>query len=502
MKKLKRSDLTAAALAMHAGKNFDEALRVFTDEQAEILEYFEELAENEDAPGEQEQAFLLMLAVNVWHALRSNGMPPPSAGRKALLALEKGNSEKLRGLFSGDPKKVKTPEELFKSLDGHPQDELARAALLLALSTGDKKIGLDPVGVILPVMTVVDSLCGVGPRESLLAELEDLPPRRWWGIADFRVTEPGLDHTSRLMAGKKFSSAEEMNAFLRENCVGKHLTVPPAGPLQAAQDVIYQAMAAHSPRVRTRLARKALDIFPDCADAYNLLAEEEAKNDEEALEFYRKGIEAGARVLGAELEERRGELWGHFNARPYMRARAGEAHTLLDMGRREEAERTYYELLRLNKNDNQGIRYALLAFHAEKLEFGKMDALVNNGGYPNDCAAEWLYTNALATFALGKPDASFSLQAALAANKHIPDYLLGVKQQPAEYYPDSIRMGGEDEAYAYALGFKKAWTDTPGAMVWLRTGQKALAALRAGRNDPCPCGSGKKHKKCCGRLKP
>jgi uncharacterized protein YecA (UPF0149 family) len=23
-------------------------------------------------------------------------------------------------------------------------------------------------------------------------------------------------------------------------------------------------------------------------------------------------------------------------------------------------------------------------------------------------------------------------------------------------------------------------------------------ALKAGRNDPCPCGSGKKFKKCCG----
>ena len=23
-------------------------------------------------------------------------------------------------------------------------------------------------------------------------------------------------------------------------------------------------------------------------------------------------------------------------------------------------------------------------------------------------------------------------------------------------------------------------------------------AIKVGRNDPCPCGSGKKHKKCCG----
>ena len=35
-----------------------------------------------------------------------------------------------------------------------------------------------------------------------------------------------------------------------------------------------------------------------------------------------------------------------------------------------------------------------------------------------------------------------------------------------------------------------------------RAPQQPVAAVRAGnkvgRNDPCPCGSGKKYKKCCG----
>ena len=29
--------------------------------------------------------------------------------------------------------------------------------------------------------------------------------------------------------------------------------------------------------------------------------------------------------------------------------------------------------------------------------------------------------------------------------------------------------------------------------------KKKLAAEKIGRNDPCPCGSGKKYKNCCGR---
>jgi preprotein translocase subunit SecA len=28
--------------------------------------------------------------------------------------------------------------------------------------------------------------------------------------------------------------------------------------------------------------------------------------------------------------------------------------------------------------------------------------------------------------------------------------------------------------------------------------KQAISAKKAGRNDPCPCGSGKKYKKCCG----
>jgi preprotein translocase subunit SecA len=31
--------------------------------------------------------------------------------------------------------------------------------------------------------------------------------------------------------------------------------------------------------------------------------------------------------------------------------------------------------------------------------------------------------------------------------------------------------------------------------------ERAKADKEPGRNDPCPCGSGKKYKKCCGRKK-
>ncbi len=53
-----------------------------------------------------------------------------------------------------------------------------------------------------------------------------------------------------------------------------------------------------SRRARVALAHKALAISPLCADAYVLLAEEEANSAEEALAYYRKGVEAGEQALG------------------------------------------------------------------------------------------------------------------------------------------------------------------------------------------------------------
>ena len=384
-------------------------------------------------------------------------------------------------------------------MGAHPQPELARATLLMVLSPGDKvKDRLNPANLLVPVMTIIDSLCGVKPPEAALAEFADLPYRHWEGIQDLRLVERSSDHTQRLMAGKNFTTIDQMNAYLNKNCCGKQLTCPPANKLEEAQDLIYDAMDYQDFRVREALARKALQLSPDCADAWNLLAEDAAENEEQALEFYRKGIEAGARALGAVLKKDHGHLWGNVKARPYMRARKGEASILEELGRREEAGRAYYELLELNKNDNQGVRYVILAFHAEKLEFAKMDALINGGRYPDDCAAEWLYARALAAYALGKPDSSLFLRSALAANPHVPAFLLTGKK-PSSQEGDSVTMGGEDEAWMCAQVFRKAWEHTPGALPWLKAGKEALAQPKVGRNDPCPCGSGKKYKKCCGR---
>ena len=63
------------------------------------------------------------------------------------------------------------------------------------------------------------------------------------------------------------------------------------------------------------------------------------------------------------------------------------------------------------------------------------------------------------------------------------------------------RMRGQDQVHRERATFRKhegKWLFRDGVPV------KGKSVVRegpkVGRNDPCPCGSGKKHKKCCGRA--
>jgi SEC-C motif-containing protein len=58
---------------------------------------------------------------------------------------------------------------------------------------------------------------------------------------------------------------------------------------------------------------------------------------------------------------------------------------------------------------------------------------------------------------------------------------------------------GETKEYHERAQFENVdgvWYFTDGSLV--RPGQYVRPAPKIGRNAPCPCGSGKKHKKCCG----
>jgi len=238
-------------------------------------------------------------------------------------------------------------------------------------------------------------------------------------------------------------------------------------PLSRAQDLVYDAWEAPTRRQSVALAKKALKISADCADAYTLLAQEAAKSLEEATELCRKAVEAGERALGKEFFEKGvGHFWGILESRPYMRARAALAEHLWEAGEREAAIEHYWDLLRLNPMDNQGIRDLLMPCLLTLGRDKEAEKLYKQ--YRGDGMAVWLYSRALLDFRKhGDSQKSLkSLQEALAENKHVPAYLVGRRKVPRNL-PDHYGFGDDDEAVLYAYKSKAVWEATPGALAWL-----------------------------------
>jgi tetratricopeptide (TPR) repeat protein len=282
-----------------------------------------------------------------------------------------------------------------------------------------------------------------------------------------KTMEKKLSDISELLGSKEFASIDEVNAFLNGIISPKQIpSSPELARLKKAQDLIYDAWESSGKR-RVELARRALEISRDCADAYALLAEETARSLEEGKQLYEMGVKAGERALGPKaFKEDVGYFWGILETRPYMRARAGLAQSLWLLGEREQAIEHYREMLRLNPGDNQGILYILANCLLEEGLDEALGKLLNE--YQGEVAAGWLYPHALWIFRRegASAKANASLKKALKRNRFVPPYLLGARRLP-KHLPEYIGLGDESEAVAYAAEAIKGWQKTPGALEWL-----------------------------------
>ena len=251
-------------------------------------------------------------------------------------------------------------------------------------------------------------------------------------------------------------------------------------PLERAQSVFYEACDARTVKGRLALAKKALAISPLCADALVMLAEHAERGSDEALDLWQRAVDAGKEALGADFEEFEGEFWGFLETRPYMRARFGLAWALWKRGAREEAIDHLHAMLKLNPNDNQGVRYVLADWLVDAERNAELTELLKQ--YRDDDMAAWSWTTALAAFRRDGDSAASrkALAKAVKSNKHVAAYLLGEQPLP-KTLPPFISPGQKDEAIHYVAGGRPGWLATSGALDWLRHG---LAAPKPVRRSP------------------
>ena len=127
------------------------------------------------------------------------------------------------------------------------------------------------------------------------------------------------------------------------------------------------AMEAEDVKVARKNAQRALTIDPYCTDAELLLIDLMDITPEEVKKRFEKLIKKTEKHLEEEgyfAEENIGSFYMLHETRPYIRALGAYMDDLIGLGKFRAAIRTGVNIIRLNQNDNMGVRYDLMALHA------------------------------------------------------------------------------------------------------------------------------------------
>lgn len=208
---------------------------------------------------------------------------------------------------------------------------------------------------------------------------------------------------------------------------------------------------------------KSVEIDPTYADGYNHLANIVWRKGDwkQAEGLYRKALEC------AEPEVKtipKGGFWGTLESRPYMRALHGLGLTRWKLGRFEEAVGIFKRMLKLNPNDNQGVRYLMGPIHHEMGDLKEACRWYErNGDDPHN-----LYNLGLALIQQDRLEkAARVLIFAVSANPYIAPMLLGGKLPRRDWWHDT---GWAELGYAedYMNEYCSWWGKEEGSLDFLR----------------------------------
>ncbi len=283
-----------------------------------------------------------------------------------------------------------------------------------------------------------------------------------------RPTEPMFLHLAALTEDKEFESQEEFETFISQYMVpGQKPNFPPLTLLwHQGQELACQGWEQRSERKRADFARRALEVSPGAVDGYLLLAHD-APSWEEATGFCTQAVAAAERLLGPDfLTAYKGDFWGMALTRPYMRARFALGYCLWRQERREEALAHFRDLIHLNRGDNQGARYVLVAILLELGEEREAQQIMST--YSHDVLCHWACNRALIEFRRrgDQRRAQRLLRQACEKNPLVPVFLLD-RKRIRSYELDMVKAGERSEAIEYQHLYGDAWAMTEGALAWL-----------------------------------
>jgi tetratricopeptide (TPR) repeat protein len=280
-----------------------------------------------------------------------------------------------------------------------------------------------------------------------------------------------------LLEGQKFSSMDEANARLAELTRDGRLAERAAAwkkddPKWRAQQLAYDALETEDLEEALRLIHEALQLDPECTDAQRLMVAVLPMSLENRIHLMRQVVETAERNLGERFfEENLGRFWGLVHTRPYMRAKRHLGELLTEAGNLEEAIAIYERMLELNADDNQGIRFPLLALYLAANQPQGARRLMSRHPEEEEFSGSIAWARVLERWLSGKlPEAEAALARAREVNPFVESYASGVRALPRDE-PDYYRPGDESEAQVCAREFAVAWQAHPGFRDWLRARQ-------------------------------
>ncbi|WP_419889812.1 SEC-C metal-binding domain-containing protein [Paenibacillus xylanexedens] len=288
----------------------------------------------------------------------------------------------------------------------------------------------------------------------------------------FNVSKAELADKYEVTTGTISRKVKEMNSYIEEYGMGGEtdellMLNGPGTSKDKAQALLSKAREASSSKRRVHLAETALEMYPDSSDAYLILAEE-SDNENDARSYLKEGIAAGKRELGELFfEENKGDFWGLHETRPYIRICKSYAESCWFGGDTKEAAQILEHMLELNTEDNTGARYLLAAVYLYSNQLEQAEQLLEEYGRA-DATTAFAYDKIILEYKKNGITSQLKMlyRVARGVNKHVPDYLLGLKRLPHNL-PDFVGMGDSDEAIEYVIMHSRLWASAPDLLKWM-----------------------------------
>ncbi|PSL48481.1 SEC-C motif-containing protein [Salsuginibacillus halophilus] len=237
----------------------------------------------------------------------------------------------------------------------------------------------------------------------------------------------------------------------------------PKTPEESQQLQVYDAYEAFEKvgeEEAAALCRPAeiMNVEEPVADLYNLKGLL-AKDPEEKEAYFRQAVDIVEKEL-AEIppEERPDNAWSDVTFRPYLRALINEAASFCDRQAFQEAIKQLAFMLKINPDDNQGLRFWLHALYICEGSWEKEKELLAT--YPDEEDNSIYWANQLLKAFLRKDQELVDeAMSELAEHNHeLMDHMVLRKPKP-EHPPLAVSAGEQSEVEYYAYIATGIWED-------------------------------------------